>query len=91
MLLNVVGAMGLVVEAKAKVTYEQIETALHEQAILSGYLIDVTDLVDSTRINVQVGVPIERITADGVPDLPAVQLLRSLTDALEGLEKRLAA
>jgi len=53
------------------VTYEQVETALHEQAILSGYRLDVTPLVDTTKIYVSVGVPVETITAEGVPDLPA--------------------
>ncbi len=90
MQLRIIGDLGLYIEAGGRVTYEQVETALHEQAILSGYRLDVTPLVDTTKIYVSVGVPVETITAEGVPDLPAVQLLRSLADALASLEQRLA-
>ena len=89
MQLNLVGDLGVVVKADTRVTYEQVETALHEQAILSGYTLSVTDLVDSTEIYIGVGVPVETITAEGVPALPAVQLLRALSDALAALQERL--
>lgn len=90
MRLTMIGNLGVYIEAGGRVTYEQVETALHEQAILSGYRLDVTPLVDTTKIYVSVGVPAETITAEGVPDLPAVNLLRSLADALAALEQRLA-
>lgn len=90
MQLRVIGNLGVYVEASGRVTYEQVETALHEQAILSGYLVDVTPLGDTTKIYVSVGVPVEAITAVGVPDLPAVNLVQRLADALAALEQRLA-
>lgn len=90
MQLRMIADLGLYLEVGGKVTYEQVETALHEQAIFSGYRLDMTPLVDTTKIYVSVGVPVETITAEGVPELPAVQLLRSLADALDALEQRLA-
>ncbi len=89
MQLRIIGDLGVYMEASGRVTYEQVETALHEQAILSGYRLDVTPLVDATKIYVSVGVPMETITAEGVPVLPAARLVRSLADALTALEQRL--
>lgn len=49
MQLKVIGNLGAYIEADGRVTYEQVETALHEQAILSGYRLDVTPLVTRQR------------------------------------------
>ncbi len=40
MQLRAIGNVGVVLEATERVTYEQVETALHEQGFLSGYQLE---------------------------------------------------
>ena len=42
---------------------------------------------DQLRISIQVSVPTRWITAAGVPELPAEQVLRSLTAAVQEIDK----
>lgn len=77
------GAAGVVLTSDRDVSYSTIEDALHEQGFLDGYLIGIRPARDQLVISIQVSVPVSWITGAGVPELPAQQVLRSLTEAVE--------
>lgn len=81
------GAAGVVLTSDRDVSYLTIENALHEQGFLDGYLIQIRPAHDRLLISIQVSVPVLWITDAGVPELPAEQVLRSLTDAVEKINK----
>ena len=69
------------------VSYSTIENALHEEGFLDGYLIYVRPARDQLMISIQVSVPVSWITGAGVPELPAEQVLRSSTEAVEEINR----
>lgn len=81
------GSPGVVMTSERAVSYSTIEDALHEQGILDGYLIHIQPHRDQLMISIQVSVPTTWITAAGVPELPAVQVLRSLTAAVQEIDR----
>lgn len=81
------GGLGVIVEVDRNVSYAEIESALNGQAVLEGYSIDRTEIGAATRIHISVHVPTRRITAEGVPPLPAVGTLRAVADALDEIER----
>jgi len=86
-MINVIGAVSVLVRLDRDVTYGKIEDALHQQGFLSGYLINRTTTPQGTEVSITLSVPVEWITAEGVPPMDAVQVLRCMADALEGLDK----
>lgn len=81
------GGFGIVVQVDRDVSYGRVEDALQAEAFLSGYLIDRTVLEPGlTQLNISIHIPMEMITAAGVPPLEAVTALRSLANALEKLD-----
>jgi hypothetical protein len=85
--LKILGAAGVVLMSDRDVAYSTIEHALHDQGFLDGYLIRIRPARDQLMISIQVSVPISWITGAGVPELPAEQVLRSLTEAVEEINR----
>jgi len=83
---NLPGGVVVVVEADRVVTYAAVESALQAEGILSDYLIDRSEHNGGTELTISVHLPASQITADGVPDFPAVQTLQQLTNALRAVE-----
>ncbi len=81
------GAAGVVLTSDRDVSYLTVENALHEQGFLDGYLIGIRPARDQLMISIQVSVPVSWITGAGVPELPAEQVLHSLTEAVEEINK----
>lgn len=81
------GAPGVVLTSDRDVSYSMIEHALHEQGFLDGYVIHIRPDRDQLMISIQVSVPVSWITAAGVPKLPAEQVLRALTEAVEEIDR----
>jgi len=81
------GAAGVVLTSDRGVSYSTIANALHEQGFLDGYLIHIRPARDQLMISIQVSVPVSWITETGVPELPAEQVLRSLTEAIEQISR----
>lgn len=86
-MLRLVGAAGVVLTSDRDVSYSTIENALHEQGFMDGYLIHFRPNRDQMMISIQVSVPVSWITAAGVPELPAEQVLRCLTEAVEEINR----
>lgn len=86
-MLRLMGAAGVVLTSDRDVSYSTIEHALHEQGFLDGYLIHIRPARDQLMISIQVSVPVLWITGAGVPELPAEQVLRSLTEAVEEIDR----
>ncbi len=78
---------GVVLTSDRDVSYSTVENALHEQGFLDGYLIHISPDRDQLMISIQVSVPVSWITAAGVPELAAVQVLHSLTEAIEEINR----
>jgi hypothetical protein len=89
-MLRLMGAATVVLTSDRDVSYSTIENALHEQGFLDGYQIQIGPTRDQLRISIQVSVPVSWITAAGVPELPAEQVLHSLTDAVDGINRATA-
>ncbi|GAB3598267.1 hypothetical protein GCM10027586_00190 [Kineococcus gypseus] len=86
-MLTLMGASGVVLRSDRDVPYSMIENALHAQGFLDGYTIHIRPYRDQLMIQIQVSVPVSWITAAGVPELPAEQVLRALTDAVEEIDR----
>lgn len=78
---------GVVLTSDRAISYSAIEDALHGQGILDGYLIHIEPHRDQLMISIQVSVPTAWITAAGVPELPAAQVLHSLTAAVQEIDR----
>lgn len=87
-MLNLTGGLTVVLELDREVTYTEVESALNGEGFVSrtSYLINLNSMPGRTRLTVSVHTPTEAITAAGVPELPAVQVMRSLADALANVE-----
>lgn len=87
-MLNLTGGLIVVLDLDREVTYTEVEDALNGAGFLSrtNYLINLSPTPGRTRLTVSVHTPTEAITAGGVPELPAVQVMRALADALETVE-----
>jgi len=85
LMLTLVGGLTVCLEVDRQVTYTEVEDALNREGFVSStsYLINLLALPESTRLTVSVHIPMEAITADGVPKMPAVQVMRSLASAME--------
>lgn len=81
------GAPGVVLMSDRDVSYSTVEIALHEQGFLDGYLIHISPYRDQLMISIQVSVPVSWISGSGVPELAAVQVLRSLTEVVEEIDR----
>lgn len=86
-MLRLMGATGVVLTSDRDVSYSTIENALHEQGFLDGYLIHIRPALDQLMISIHVSVPVSWITGAGVPELAAVQVLHSLTEAIEEINR----
>ncbi len=86
-MLKLTGGLVVVLTSDRDVSYSTIENALHEQGILDGYLIQIRPAHDQLMISIQVTVPNKWITGAGVPELPAEQVLRSLTAVVEEIDR----
>lgn len=86
-MLQLMGTAGVVLTSEQDVSYSTVESALHEQGFLDGYLINIRPDRDHLMISIQVSVPTAWITRMGVPDMPAEQVLRSLTNAVEAIDR----
>lgn len=86
-MLRLMGMAGVVLTSDRDVSYSTIENALHEQGFLDGYVIHIRPARDQLMIWIQVSVPVSWITGAGVPELPAEQVLRSLTEAVEEINR----
>jgi hypothetical protein len=84
--MRIYGNFGVSVETDRKVSYADVENALNRQAILEGISISLTEVGGATRIHVTVSIPGHRITAGGIPPLPAVGTIRAVADALDEVE-----
>lgn len=89
-MLTLVGGAGVVLISDRDVAYPTIEQALHEQGSLDGYSIHIRPARDQLMISIQVSVPVGWITEARVPELPAEQVLRSLTRAVEEINGAIA-
>jgi len=81
------GAPGVVLTSDQDVPYSTIENALQSQGFLDGCTIHISPYRDQLMIYIQVSVPVSWITATGVPELPAEQVLRALTAAVEEIDR----
>lgn len=81
------GAPGVVLTSDQDVPYSTIENALHAQGFLDGYTIHISPYRDQLMIYIHVSIPVSWITAAGVPELPAEQVLRALTAAVEEIDR----
>lgn len=81
------GAPGVVLMSDRDVSYSTVENALHEQGFLDGYLIHISPYRDQLMISIQVSVPVSWISRSGVPELAAVQVLHSLTEVVEEIDR----
>ncbi|RHW25221.1 hypothetical protein D0Z08_19860 [Nocardioides immobilis] len=79
------GTAGVVVTWPKVVDYSRIEGAL-QLVGFTDYQIDRNVIGDTTEANINVHVPMRLITAEGVPDMDAVSVLRSLADAIEDID-----
>ncbi len=85
--MRLMSTAGVVLTSDRDVLYSTVENALHEQGFLEGYLIHIRPARDRLVISIQVSVPVSWITRAGVPELPAEQVLRSLTEAVEEINR----
>lgn len=87
-MLTFTGGLTVVLDLDREVTYTEVENALNGEGFLSrtSYLINLGATPGRTRLTISVHTPTETITAAGVPELPAVQVMRALADALETVE-----
>lgn len=87
-MLTFTGGLTVVLDLDREATYTEVENALNGEGFLSGtsYLINLSPTPGRTRLTINVHTPTEAITAAGVPELPAVQVMRALADALETVE-----
>lgn len=87
-MLTLTGGLAVTLDLDREVTYTEVENSLNGAGFLSrtSYLINLSPTPGRTRLTISVHTPTEAITAAGVPELPAVQVMRALADALETLE-----
>jgi hypothetical protein len=83
---NLLGGFSAVVRWNKDVSYSQIEGALIGVGF-TDYLIDRGVIGSETTATISVHVPMELITAEGTPDLDAVNVLRSIADAIADIDK----
>lgn len=81
---NFVGGLTVVVKIDRGVTYEEAEKALQRRGFRS-YNINRSEISGQTQLTLSVHVPVDEITASGVPPMNAVKTLRDMADALEDL------
>lgn len=86
-MLRLMSTAGVVLTSDRDASYSTIENALQEQGFLDGYLIHIRPARDQLMISIQVSAPVSWITGAGVPKLPAEQVLRSLTEAVEEINR----
>jgi len=87
-MLTLTGGLSVVLDLDRETTYTEVESALNREGFVSGtsYLINLTNMPGRSRLQISLHVPMEAITAEGVPKMPAVQVMRSLANALETIE-----
>lgn len=87
-MLTFIGGLAVVVNLDREVTYTEVENALNGEGFVSGtsYLINLSPTPGRTQLTISVHTPTESITAAGVPQLPAVQVMRALANALATIE-----
>lgn len=86
-MLSLMGAPTVVLASDRDVPYSTVENALHAQGFLDGYAIHISPYRDQLMISIRVSVPVSWITAEGVPELPAEQVLRALSAAVEEIDR----
>lgn len=87
-MLTLTGGLVIVLGLDREATYTEVENALNGEGFVSrtSYLINLASTPGRTHLTISVHTPSEAITAAGVPQLPAVQVMRALANALATLE-----